>query len=121
MRRMAELLLGCAPGDAARFRALCETVADWGEVFDSEDNQSVGGILYQLLSDAGIALPPAVKERVSRRLALEWLKLLQIRKALDESLSTLSAAGVRAAALKGPVLAERLYPDPGLRPCSDID
>src|SRR5262249_59986901 len=41
--------------------------------------------------------------------------------ALDESLEGLAAAGVRAAALKGPVLGERLYPDPAARPSTDLD
>jgi hypothetical protein len=32
-----------------------------------------------------------------------------------------AAVGVEVIVLKGPALAERLYPDPALRPCSDLD
>src|SRR5438128_8377315 len=90
--RMVELLLGCAPDDASRFRALCEDAQDWSAIFENEKNQSIAGILYQLLSDAGIALPPAVKESVGPRLVREWLSLLKIQAALDEALSRLAAA-----------------------------
>ena len=45
----------------------------------------------------------------------EWLKMLRLRAALDEALAAVDAAGVRAAALKGPVLAERIYPNPSVR------
>ena len=44
-----------------------------------------------------------------------------LRRALEEALAALAGAGVSPVALKGPVLADRIYPDPPLRPAGDLD
>jgi len=49
------------------------------------------------------------------------LRDARIREVLEEVLGALAEAGVRPVALKGPVLADRLYPDPALRASTDLD
>ena len=49
------------------------------------------------------------------------VEVLALQAALEEALLALATAGVPVAVLKGPVIAERFYPDPGLRPYGDID
>lgn len=66
-------------------------------------------------------MPAGVLRRVEQQLAFERLAQSRLLAALDEALLTLHAAGVHAAALKGPVLAERIYPDPTLRLSTDLD
>ncbi len=46
---------------------------------------------------------------------------LALSKPLEEILLSLEAEGVGVVVLKGPVIADRYYPDPGLRPYRDID
>ncbi len=69
---------------------------------------------------AGSATPEVVTaaERQLIALAAHSLRLLHHGRRV---LGALADAGVPAAIVKGPVFAERLYPDPALRPFSDID
>jgi hypothetical protein len=49
------------------------------------------------------------------------LRTLTLSQALEEVLLELGSEGIGAAVLKGPAIAERFYPDAGLRPYGDID
>lgn len=73
-------------------------------------------------------LPPRLPEddaplraRFQRLATAARLSDARAREVLDEVLAALSGAGIVPVALKGPVLAERLYPVPALRPSTDLD
>jgi hypothetical protein len=78
-----------------------------------------GGVLAALAP----RLPPApeVRARFARLAAAQRLEAAARQSSLAEVLGLLAARGLRAAPLKGPALAERLYPDPALRPSGDLD
>src|SRR5438094_6472914 len=119
-RGTVEQMLACLPEDGARFRTICASVSDWSGIFESEQQDSVWGILYDHLGEAGIELPAAVKKSVEQRLVREWLALLGARTALEEALSSLHTAGIRGVVVTGPGLAARLCLNPSVRSWSDI-
>jgi len=119
--RLVERLLSTLPGDLGTLRHLCAKVQDWDAILQSASKHGVLAVLYHYLTELQIALPPAVNSSLKRQLTLEWIRHLALRAAFDEAVETLRAAGVRAVALKGPLIGERLYATPFLRPSSDVD
>jgi Uncharacterised nucleotidyltransferase len=119
--RMLELLLSSAADRPAHFKHLCSEVENWDEILHSALHHGVESYLHRCLIDAGILLPPGVKERTERWLAVRDVWQTHAQATLQEALRVLDAARVKAVCLKGPVLAERLYPDPRIRPSADLD
>jgi hypothetical protein len=62
-----------------------------------------------------------LRTRFTRLAAGVRLNDERLRDVLEEVLAALASAGVGPVALKGPVLADRLYQDPGLRSSTDLD
>lgn len=65
--------------------------------------------------------PPAVRERLIQRFTDAVGRSLVLSRELCRLLGRFREAGIPLIPLKGPVLAEALYPDPALRPFSDLD
>ncbi len=120
-QQILELLLTAMPDDPERFKRHCARVADWDAVLKCAGRHGVEGILYHQLVKSNWRPSPAVKGGAEQHLAIERIRYSLLRRLLDEVLQTLDAAGVRVAALKGPLLAERIYPHPSLRPSIDLD
>jgi hypothetical protein len=116
-----ELLLSAIPDDSAHFRQLCNEVENWDDVLHSALLHGVESLLYHHLIEIGFTLPPAIEDRVLRWQMIKDLWQAHAQSALDETLRVLDSASVRAVALKGPVLGERLYPDPRMRVSADLD
>lgn len=69
-------------------------------------------------------LPPddlGVRTRFERLAAAVRIQDARLRAALAAAAAALNRRGIAAGALKGPVLADRIHPDPGLRPAGDLD
>ena len=68
---------------------------------------------------------PMLHSALLDRLETEWRRAkgrsLHAAESLRSLLEAFRVAGIPAIPLKGPLLAERLYPDPALRPTSDLD
>jgi hypothetical protein len=116
-----ELLLKSAPDDPVGFRQICGEIDNWDQVFNSAVIDGVESLLRHYLIQIGFNPPPAIGERTHRWQMIKDVWLGHLRSALDEALSVLDSASVRAVALKGPVLGERVYPDPRLRLSADLD
>lgn len=79
---------------------------------------------HGLLAALAGRLPPgdaALRARFERLATAARLRDAALRAALEEVLSALAGAGVVTCPLKGPLLADRVYPDPALRPSGDLD
>jgi hypothetical protein len=63
----------------------------------------------------------ALRRRYARLTAGARLRDARAREVLEEVLALLAQAGVVPIALKGPLLADRIHPDPPLRPSGDLD
>lgn len=98
----------------------CE--ASWRRLGVLADAHGLTGFLH----DAARRLPPdAVPAAAADRLETRWrrqkLRTLAQLRAYRTVLAELTAASVPCIVLKGFDLAQRLYPDPGLRPFQDLD
>jgi hypothetical protein len=87
-----------------------------GEIFDLAGRHGLRGVLLHHAREVGLA-----PEGTDAWLAAERAVQKRQRAALDEATAALSAADVRAVALKGPLLGARVYPAPGRRPSTDLD
>jgi hypothetical protein len=72
-------------------------------------------------ASASKVAPAAVRDRLRRHLAVSMARHRLLRRELGRLLQAFAREGVPVIPLKGLVLAEMLYPDPVLRPSSDLD
>lgn len=119
--RSLEQLFSSIPQDPGRFRKLCSEVQDWDQVFHWALLHGVESILHKHLIEIGFELSPSLEDRLHRWQIIRNLWQEHAQMALEEALSALEAVSLQAAALKGPILGERLYPDPRMRSSADLD
>jgi hypothetical protein len=116
--REVELLLARPPRPAGGGRP---TPADWMSLLDGALRHGLVERLLAVLPAGRGGLPPAFEARLQREMAGLRIRAALLSAALDEALRALSRHGIPVVPLKGPVLAERLYADPALRPSTDLD
>lgn len=112
----------CRLRERARIRALAGSV-DYELLVRALDRQRLlslaGHRLAELCPDE---IPPAFGRLVEGRAAEARRRFVLYRHAAGDLARRMEGAGIEAVPLKGPLLAERIYPDPGLRaPSSDLD
>ena len=93
---------------AETFLRQCEDVSDWNKLFECAAEQGVDGVLLQAMLEKGVVVPREVLSRYGGRLASQHflhkqLKAIEWRVAKD-----FAKAGIRAVALHGPSLDERI-------------
>jgi hypothetical protein len=99
----------CPPGDAD---ALVTAALHHG----------VAGYALAAEADGRLALPARQLRQLADTHGRRLLRSALLRRELDGVVRALeSACGVRPILLKGPAVADRFYPDPGLRPFVDLD
>ncbi|MBX3252467.1 MAG: nucleotidyltransferase family protein, partial [Myxococcales bacterium] len=94
---------------------------DLGALFGRAERHGLAGVLHDRCNDAGVVLPVDLERSIAVRgaaRACDHAAHLDMLHRMDAALGT---AGLRAVALKGALLAERLYPRPSARPTTDID
>jgi hypothetical protein len=99
---------------------LTQSVHDWTGLLREAERHGVLGVLAAPLQ-ALEALPPPARGRLEQRRDLERVWHAHLRESLVDVFTELHVGGVPFAALKGPVLAERLYDDASLRRSTDLD
>ncbi|OGO04186.1 MAG: hypothetical protein A2Y73_05215 [Chloroflexi bacterium RBG_13_56_8] len=116
-----EMLLVFAAGDMAR--PLPYLDVDWGEVFQAVSQHGLLGLTHRYLEEwKSSGYPPEefrgwVREAYRRRA----IRMALMYREIGRVLSQLTESGLEYLVLKGPVLAQRVYPDPGLRTFNDLD
>ncbi len=91
------------------------------EIFAHAERHGIAECLREALAARGANLPPSLAEDLGTRGAarsLDHEAHLALLRKIDD---VLSGARLSAVALKGPLLAERLYPTPWARATSDVD
>jgi len=121
MTALLDRLLAAIPDEPERFAALCDDIPDWANLIERAAREGVLGILLREMDRQRVEAPASARRLMDRLRAPEVLWQACATQALDAALRALGARGIRAAALKGPVLAERLYPDPTVRCSMDLD
>lgn len=120
--KFADLLVRCFNAPAAPWPTDWNA-ADAQQFLEFLPHQGMGPLFWQILHDAGRLdhWPQVIRDGLStmvRRLAA--LDLLR-RQAVNQVLAALHAHGVEPLLMKGVPLAYTIYPEPWLRPVSDVD
>jgi hypothetical protein len=94
--------------------------ANWDALTRCATQHGVTGLLDGALAGSAAA-PQAVRDRAARRDAVAGLWQAHLLDVLESAVAALGKRGISVAALKGPVLAARLYPSGTTRHCIDLD
>ncbi len=94
---------------------------DWNLLLASAEAEGLAPALGFVLRAGAEGVPARVRERLSRHLTDSVARQLVLSRELAGLLRHFDAAGVPVIPLKGLALGEMLYPDPALRPSSDLD
>ena len=117
-------LCSCAECDQERYHELAQEAArftGWEEISAQAEVQGVAPLLYVHLKAAKVQLPVATKREL-QGLYLQHRRANQIRmRVLRDILAAYDAVKIQALVLKGAALSQLVYPEPGLRPMSDLD
>jgi hypothetical protein len=123
--RIAPLLFYCARADTVDrnlVRQWAQEGLDWDALIEAAEYHGVAPSLYGIVNSA---CPDLVPENVASALRDSYRdsarRSLILTARLFALLDAFEAEGIPVVPLKGPVLAESLYPDPLLRPFSDLD
>jgi hypothetical protein len=102
-------------------QTVAHALPDWSSVPDRAEAHRVAPLLYTHLKAAHIDPPPPVWREL-QGLYLRHRRANDLRTiALCEILAAFTAAAIPVVVLKGAALSHFLYPEPGLRPHSDLD
>jgi hypothetical protein len=94
---------------------------DWDATLARAEREDLLPALAWAFRDATDAIPPGISARLASALRDARARHAVMLSALRALLDAFHGAGVAVVPLKGPALAEMLYPDPALRPCHDLD
>lgn len=107
---------------AARWADMLSARIDWDAVIQRADRHGVAPLVHSRVHAVPLARVPAdVGDVLAARARVCVVSNLRLRHELGRLLAALARAGVAVMPLKGPVLADQLYPAPLLRPSSDLD
>jgi hypothetical protein len=99
-----------------------DILLDWGRVVAIAEAEGVAPALgFALEAGTPAGVPGAIQSRLRRGLAQGRARHLILARHLRRLLRGFAREGVPVIPLKGPALAEALYPDPAMRPASDLD
>jgi hypothetical protein len=123
---VSRLLACCARAEChpVHYHQIAQAAAqlrEWEGVAAQAEAHGLAPLLYVHLKGAGVQLPLAVKREL-QGLYLRHRHANQVRtRVLHDVLAAYQAAGIPALVLKGAALFYLVYPEPGLRPMSDLD
>ncbi len=104
-------------------RPLSNLDVDWEEVFAGVMQNGLIGLAYNYLS-ANPTLsgpPPAFREQVKQAFILQSLRMAWINRNIRQVLGALNDSGIDYMVVKGPAVAQMLFPNPNLRVYNDLD
>ena len=120
-----QLLLYCACAavvETDQVRIVAQQIVDWAALAEAAEYHGLSANLSRVIEGTCSDLVPDYvmsSLRDARRDSAR--RNLILTSQLFALLDAFKAADIAVVPLKGPVLAELLYPDPGLRPFSDLD
>jgi hypothetical protein len=94
---------------------------EWRQLVASAESHGLTAYVHHQLERAGLSPPGVLGERLRRHAILVTAQGLKAKRLLLRALDALSQVEILPALLKGYGLASRLYPEPLLRPTSDVD
>jgi hypothetical protein len=124
--RLYQFLAWCARAEChadhyRQLRQLAGNPWNWGEVIAEAERHRLAPLLYYHLKKAEVSIPDSARRQL-QGLYVRHRRANQARlQVLYEVMAAYRSAGVPALLLKGAALCHLVYPEPGLRPMSDLD
>ena len=107
--------------DKENLRHAIQSFTDWDSLVTMAENYSVAPLLYTSLRESNIEIPACPKRQLYALIQRHrWANNARAN-ALIEITETCQQNSIQLIVLKGSYLAHTIYPDPSLRPMSDID
>jgi hypothetical protein len=116
-----ERLLTLVPGDPSALAQACRDIDDWNAVANEAREHGLFGVLIHACQEAGCSVPDAIQRDFVRHQTIASVWHAHLLSSLDELAAIFHGARIPVVALKGPLLAERLYSHGALRPSVDLD
>jgi hypothetical protein len=116
-----ERLLTLVPGDPPALADASRNIDDWNAVATEAREHGLFGVMVHACQEAGCRVPDAIQRDFVRHQTIASVWHAHLLASLEELAGIFHGARIPAVALKGPLLAERLYPHGALRPCVDLD
>ena len=107
--------------DKESLRQAISAFDDWDTLVTEAENYSVAPLLYTSLRESNIEIPSASKRQLYALVQRHRWANDARAKALIEITEACQQCSIQLIVLKGSFLAHSIYPDPSLRPMSDID
>lgn len=116
------VVAACREGIGADDLAVArDGVRDWPGALDVVRSHGVAALVLRSARGLGVALPAEPAGRLHEIVTDSVAFAMALDTELARVARVLSGAGCRPLILKGPTVARTIYPDPALRPYSDID
>ncbi len=125
-QRVYRLLALCARAEcsAAHYERLAQAAVElkeWEGIAAQAEAHGMAPLLYTHLKEAGVELPLTAKRELMGLYARHRHANRVRTRVLRDILGAYQSAGISALVLKGAALSHLVYPEPGLRPMSDVD
>lgn len=114
-------MLACDAERTDELARLSGAVVDWEPLVACASRNEVLAALHYNLRRSGVELPRDVDVAIQKDCFVRAAPQLEAVATLFDVVEALEEAAVPAVALKGPILAERIYPERSLRFSSDLD
>jgi hypothetical protein len=101
--------------------AAAAEVRDWDALVTTAGRHGVAAYVRQAVAREGISLPDAAAGALRNTTFASVVKVMRLEAELARVARALALAEVPVIVLKGPVLSRTIYPEPALRPYTDID
>ena len=120
---LLQLVLPVEPDrrELARMREAAAGVADWPGIVAQAEVHGLAPLLYRNLRNADADVPHTAQRQLRALYARHRHANAMRLEALEEILVRFEQCGIEALVLKGAALCKVLYPEPALRPMSDLD
>jgi hypothetical protein len=121
-----EILSACArphvaPERDQRLESLAGRLPSWSDFAAEAERHGMGPLAYRHLRTAGASVPPEVTTALAGSYLRHRHDNAVRSQVLAELVAALNVSDIPVLIVKGGALAHMLYPDPALRPMSDLD
>jgi hypothetical protein len=120
-RSPLERILSSTPDDPEGLARGFAAGVNWPDLARAAQDHGLFTLLVHECDRAGVVVPPDIRKQWARHCAIASVWHAHLLASLDALGEIFSTAGLPVAALKGPLLAERIYPEGALRPSVDLD
>ena len=104
-----------------RIHDLSAATTDWGAVVNEAERNAIAPIVYHAIKKSGYVMPTQAKRQLYALIQRHAWANETRTEVLGEIIEACERKNIDIIVLKGAYLAHTIYPDPSLRPMSDID